>query len=201
MKLFRIVNLFLVGTLSLLVFQGAFAADKKGQYGVRGVGLISCDVYMKERKAQGEVYLMAAAWMDGYITATNQHASDTYDVASFESTELLAAVLDEHCEKRPSARVFTVLRALFEKIHQDRLLERSQKTEVVVGDRKVSLYAEVLKRVQRKLRSANFYKGKIDGDYGRNTVEAMKKFQASVSFQPTGFPDQATLWKLLRSPN
>jgi len=187
-----------VTALSLLLAQGAFAADDKGQFGVRGAGLISCELYVQERKAQADVYLITAAWVDGYITGANQHMSDTYDIMSFETTELLTAVLNEHCKKHPADPVFGVIRNLFEQLQQDRIQDYSEKTDVVIGERRVLLYVEVLKRVQDKLASAGFYEGTIDGNYGESTIDAMKAYQRSVELNPTGFPDQTTLWRLLR---
>ncbi len=183
---------------ALLLSQGGVAADDKGQFGVRGAGLIPCALYVQERQAKADVYLMTAAWVDGYITATNQYSADTYDMLSFETTELLAAILGEHCKKHPADRVFPVLKGLLAKLHQDRLQQHSNKVEVVVGERKASLYVDVLKRIQARLASAGFYNGKIDADYGQASIEAMKAFQGSIGFKATGFPDQMTLWRLFR---
>ena len=188
-----------IAVTSLLGNQEAVAADEKGQFGVRGAGLITCAIYEKEREAQSEVYLITAAWIDGYITGINQHLPATYDIMSFETTELLTAILAKHCKKNPADTVFSVLRNLFAKLHQDRLQFHSNKTEIILGYREVSLYVEVLKRIQNKLYSAGFYKGDIDGTYNPSTIKAMKEFQRSVEFNPTGFPDQITLWRLLRS--
>jgi putative peptidoglycan binding protein len=183
----------------LLNTQEAITADAHGQFGIRGAGLISCKIYENERKARADVYLMTAAWIDGYITATNENLADTYDIMSFETTELLTEVLDKHCKKNPKDIVFTVLKALLVKLHDDRLRNYSKKTEIVVGERTISLYVDTLKRVQQRLTSAGFYSGKIDADYGEKMIRAMKSYQTSIGFNPTGFPDQATLWRLLRS--
>lgn len=193
----------MVGLLTLSgasLTQGTLAADANGQFAVRGAGLITCEIYNHERKAQSEVYLITAAWVDGYITATNQYLSDTYDVMSFETTELLAAFLDEHCSEHPRDRVFPVIKSLIAQLYDDRLRMRATKTEIAVGERTTSLYVEVLRRVQSKLASAGFYKGQIDGHFGQSTIEAVKAFQKSIEFRPTGFPDQTTLWRLLRAP-
>ena len=192
------LSIAVIAAAALLLSQGLAAADDKGQFGVRGAGLISCALYVQERQARAEVYLMTAAWVDGYITATNQYSADTYDIVSFETTELLAAILGEHCRKHPADRIFPVLKGLLAKLHQDRLQQHSNKAEVVVGDRKVSLYVDVLKRVQSRLATAGFYNGKIDADYGQASIDAMKGFQRSIDFKATGFPDQMTLWRLFR---
>jgi len=198
-------KLFIVfGTLlitCLLLTQEAFAADTKGQFAIRGAGLITCALYEKEREAKSEAYLMTAGWIDGYLTGSNQHASTTYDLTSFETTELLTAILAKYCKNNPKDRIFAVLNSLFKKLHQDRLKSLSKRVEISVGNRKASFYEEVVKRVQEKLASKGFYKGSINGSFGQESVNAMKAFQRSIKFDPTGFPDQMSLWKLLRSPN
>jgi putative peptidoglycan binding protein len=181
----------------LLVAPIADAADGKGQFGVRGAGLVTCAIYERERAARSPAYQVIAGWMDGYVTGTNQHAPDTYDVASFESTEMLAAVVSERCKKNPDVPVFVVLRALMEQAGKERLRAPSRKIEVAVGERKVLLYEEVLRRIQVKLAAGGFYRGRIDGTYDAKTRQAMQAYQTSVKLQPTGFPDQVTLWRLL----
>lgn len=183
---------------NLLVTQGAFAADDTGQYALRGAGLLTCAIYEKERAAKSEAYLMTAGWIDGYLTGSNQYAPETYDLLSFETTELITAILAKHCKNNPTDRVFAVLKSLLKKLNQDRLQSFSKKAEVTVGDRKIAHYVEVLKRIQKVLASKGLYKGKITGNYDQATTAAMKNFQESVKLKPTGFPDQLTLWRLLR---
>ncbi|MCC7414373.1 MAG: peptidoglycan-binding protein [Gammaproteobacteria bacterium] len=175
----------------------AGAADDRGQFGVRGAGLVKCAVFEREREARSQIYHLVGAWMDGYITGANQHTDDTYDIASFETTELLAAIVSENCRKNPDAPVFAVLRAVVAQAGKGRLHAPSQKVEVALGERKVLLYEEVLRRVQRKLAAGGFYPGAIDGRYDAITQAALRAYQASAQLQPTGFPDQVTLWRLL----
>jgi len=192
----RICTLTILAAWGLLLAQAAMAADDKGQYGVRGAGLVTCSVYEKEREARSEVYRVIAAWIDGYITGVNQHANDTYDVTSFEGTELLAALISEHCRKSPEKLVFTILKPLVEQTSEHRLRAPSPKTDIVVGERRTRLYRETVKRLQQKLADGGFYTGDVNGAYGSRTREAMRSFQQSIEFEPTGFPDQLTLWRL-----
>lgn len=188
-----------IGTAALLLAQAVAAADGKGQFGVRGAGLITCAVYEREREARSPVYHVVGAWLDGYVTGINQYADATYDVLSFESTELLAALVSENCRKNPDAVVFAVLRAVVEQAGKNRLRSPSRKVEVTVDERKVLLYDETLKRIQQALASRGFYRGPVTGTYDESTQKAMKAFQSSSKLQPTGFPDQLTLWRLLHA--
>lgn len=181
----------------LLTSKNAISADDKGQYGVRGAGLTSCAIYEKERNLKSEVYFIIASWMDGYITGTNQWAHDTYDMFPFQSTELITSIISAHCQKNPNDRVYPVLRDLIEKINNNRLTNKSKKVDVGVNERTTELYGEIVIRIKTKLKQAGYYDGRLNSIYDDVTIEAMKKFQGSIDFNQTGFPDQLTLWRLL----
>lgn len=177
------------------------AADGAGQFALRGAGLLPCSVITREREARSELYRLAAAWTDGYLTGINQHQDTTYDAASFESTELLMAVVAEHCQSNPNDPLFGVLNSLFEKLAPSRLQEKSPKLEITNGQLRTSLYVSVLTRAQNVLASHGYYSGDATGEYDGGTIAALKGYQSSIGFEPTGFPDQATLWRLLRGTN
>jgi len=185
--------------IALLTGSHVRAADDQGQFAIRGAGLINCALFSQARKNQEKAYLVTAAWVDGYITGVNQHATDAYDISPFESTELLMAIVDEHCQNHPKDPVFGVLLNLFKQLWPDRLLQKSEKVTITTPGRETQHYVEIIERIQRKLQAGGYYKGPISGKFSSETVEALKGFQRSVDFNPTGFPDQATLWRLLRS--
>ena len=63
------------------------------------------------------------------------------------------------------------------------------------------MYAEVLQRVQARLSALGLYQGEREPQFGEKTREALTAFQRNSDLQPTGLPDQATLWRLLRRPD
>jgi len=158
-----------------------------------------CALFYQEKQAKSEIYLIAASWVDGYLSSTNQHAPNTYDTLSFETSELLMSVLEKHCKNNPKDSVFGVINNLFKKIQKDKLLFKSKKVEIIVGDRKTILYEEVIKRMQLILSKNGYYTGDMNGAYKPSLQEAIKKYQLSINFKQTGFPDQSTLWHLFRS--
>ena len=195
------VRKYLLITICMMAFSAQLsAADNQGQFALRGAGLIPCALLVQERKASSEVYLIAASWVDGYISGVNQYAPGTYDALSFETTELIMSIVDKHCKNNPRDPVFGVINTLIKKLHTDRLVEKAEKTEWVAGERKVSLYTEVVKRAQQVLHNKGFYKDKIDGRQNKSMVEGLKQYQRSIELNATGFPDQLTLWRLLRGP-
>ena len=70
-----------------------------------------------------------------------------------------------------------------------------------VGEQEFTIYAEVLQRVQSRLTALGLYQGAPEAEFGDRTREALAAFQRSSNLQPTGLPDQATLWRLLRRPD
>ena len=190
----------LAGLVGLSLGHVATAADSQNRFGVRGAGLITCQVYEKERAEGSKAYFVIAGWIDGYITGVNQYASNTYDIASFESTELLTAVLSDHCKMNPQHLVFSVLNSFITQTREDRIREQSHKVTVNAAERSVQLYPEVVRRVQEALKAKGYYQAEVDGIANASTFQALGAIQREIRFEPTGFPDQATLWRLLRKP-
>ena len=182
------------------LIQPATAADAAGQFGVRGAGLISCALYTEQRSTRSEAYHTVAGWLDGYITGVNEYAADTYDTTSFESTELLLALLGEHCSRHPETPLFAVIRPLIKGLSEHRLREPSDRITFTIDGRELRLYAEVIRRIQHRLSEAGFYSGKTHGVYTDAVRQAMREYQASLELNPTGIPDQLTLWRLFNDP-
>lgn len=186
----------LLCSVILLISPLSWSATAGGQYGVRGAALVPCSVFEQERRAQSELYRMLSSWIDGYISGVNQQAHGVFDVSSFESTELLSALLNEHCSKNPHNTLFSVVTLLVDKIAANQLPEYSEKITVTQGKRKVMLYRETLRRMQAKLSSSGLYKGEEDGIYSPQLKKSIMAYQKSINFNPSGFPDQLTLWRL-----
>jgi peptidoglycan hydrolase-like protein with peptidoglycan-binding domain len=52
---------------------------------------------------------------------------------------------------------------------------------------------EQVKQVQAELKSQGLYKGRVDGEAGKQTMAALSSYQKSKGLQPTGKIDQQTL--------
>lgn len=186
-------------TICCLLFLSfnTFAAAKNKNFALKGAGLLNCKMFIKEREQRSNVYYMIGGWLDGFISAHNKYAVDTYDITSFESSELLAKVIDNHCRSNPDDQLYTVINSIIIKLIPDRITYNSPKIEINVGERKTRLYRETVRRIQSELIQQGHFKGEIDGDFSEDTISALKSFQTSLKFESTGFPDQTTLWRLL----
>ena len=178
---------------------GAGAADGKGLFSIRGAGLLKCEAFVRERATGSPAYQMMGGWLDGYVTALNELSPQTYDSLPHVSTELLTVLLARHCNTHLDDRLFAVTRALLAGLREDRLRESSAVIDVRVGMRQTRLYVATVARVQKALTARGLTTGDKPGHWTSLTTKAMAGYQSSVGLTPTGFPDQATLWRLLRA--
>jgi hypothetical protein len=176
----------------------ALPADTTSKFAMKGAGLLPCQVFASERKKQSNVYYMIGGWVEGYLAAYNRLSPDTYDILSFESLEMLLVVMNNHCQSNPNDRLHAVVDAIVTQLAPDRIRQESPLVEIVDGDRRTRLYRETIRRIQAALNTRGLYKGAIDGRYTDATRTALAAFQSDADFEKTGFPDQATLWRLLR---
>ncbi|MDX1654208.1 MAG: peptidoglycan-binding protein, partial [Candidatus Competibacteraceae bacterium] len=122
-------------------------ADPEGNFAVKGAGLATCEAFLKERENKSNYYFMFGGWLDGYVTAVNQLVPETFDIAPWESTDALAALIENHCRRNPEDNFFMVANALAGTLMRDRLQQSSEPVEASVGDQKVMLYKSVMRRV------------------------------------------------------
>lgn len=186
-------------TSGLFLFSAhLYAADDSGQFAMKGAGFLPCKVFVLEREKRSNIYYMIGGWLEGYISAHNKYAKETFDITSFESLELLLRIMENHCKANPGDRLYGVISAMVSKLDPKRLKNGSQRVEIKDGDRKTALYRETIRRIQQALKQRGLYKGEIDGKFTERTKSAIIAFQSDLEYEMTGFPDQTTLWRLLR---
>ena len=183
----------LFGTVAL-----SHAEDANGRFAVKGAGTLPCKVLTAEREKKSNGYFLIGGWVEGYLSAHNRYVDDTFDITSFESTELLLAVIGDHCAKHPEDRLYPVVNAMIAKLAEERLRTTSERIQVSDGTRTTMLYQATIRRIQEALAAKQLYQGDADGTFSDATKTALAAFQKGINFEATGFPDQATLWRLLR---
>ena len=176
----------------------ASAADSQGNFALKGAGFLPCQVFVTERQKKSNIYYMIGGWLEGFISAHNKYVDNTYDITSFESLELLLWVIDDHCKSNPEDRLYSVTNSILIQLSRDRLQNYSPKVDIKSGQRTTVLYEETIRRVQARLADLGLYKDAVDGHYTEATKSALMAFQSDNDLEMTGFPDQTTLWRLLR---
>ncbi len=173
------------------------AADASGKFSIRGAGLLKCSAFVAAREERSDLYYLVGGWLDGYITARNQFQADTYDATTYESSELLLLVMENHCRSHPQDAVFAVVNTLMERIHPERMRAGEPMVTIEEDERRASLYRQTVHRVRRALVQRGLLEAPAAGGFDEPVRRALAAFQKQAGFEPTGFPDQATLWRLL----
>lgn len=175
----------------------SFAADKDKNFAVKGLAAASCSTFVAERDKKSPIYKEALSWLTGYISAYNYLTPDTYDVAPWQSAELLSLILAEHCKQNPEESFFHASNRLLNSIANDRLRVASDVVTITAGDYKLTIYKDMIFRIQSALKDKGHLKMRWPtGDYDQSTIEAMKAFQVLNKIDPTGVPDQQSLYLL-----
>ena len=190
----------MLGLLALLA-HGSFtsAADQNGLFAIRGAGLLTCLTYVQEREAASDAYLMIGGWLDGYVTAINELSLETFDVTPYVSTELLTVLINRHCKDNATDILYAVTNTLLAKLFDERLKSSSAYVDVRVGIKQMRLYTDTIERIQTSLAAKGLLDIEATGQWNLATQNALARFQESIGMNGSGFPDQATLWSLLRS--
>lgn len=189
----------LIFSVSLLFSSTGNAADTNSQFAMKGAGLLPCKIFITERDNQSNVYFLIAGWIDGYISSYNKLTENTFDILSFESLELILELIDQHCQSNASVQLYPIVNSMLSQWHEDRITESNTRVKITEGERETNLYRKTIERIQQKLKQKGLFKEEAGGVFTAETKDAIAAFQKSIGFKPTGFPDQSTLWKLLRS--
>ena len=182
----------------LLLSHEVIALDKNGKFAIKGVGNISCREFVAHSKNDKSEKLLFAGWINGYLTAQNQHLKDNFDVTSWESIETLGNYLVGYCSKHEEVSFFQAVTLMVNTLHEERITEFKGASFIEKGVRGEQLYSQVVERVQRVLAEQGFYQGSVDGKINDPLKAAIINYKKKQGLTPTAELDQRILFKLLR---
>lgn len=192
MKIVRLVFILSVASAPTL------AADKNGDFFARGLGSQPCEHYIAEKAKQSASYFLYRSWLNGYISAFNQYADDSYDVAPNATMAGVANAVESVCKQHPKKQFWTAAFGLTQALWKGRLALKSEVITATAGKQSVRLYRATLQDVQGALNKQGYKLGKPDGVFGKKTQQALSDYQKKQKLQITGLPDPATRAKLLQ---
>jgi len=175
----------------------AVAADRNGEFYSRGVGARTCQQYLADATGQTEIFPFYRSWLNGYLTAYNAQAADTYDIAPNATVEGLAETMARICQENPGRPFWAAAVALTRALQPNRVVVKPQMVAITAGSQSMSIEREVLRQVQAALKARGYTVGVVDGLYGQNTRRALESFQGDQQLTVTGLPDPETRAKLL----
>lgn len=171
-------------------------ADGNNAYAIKGAGIAKCSKFIELHQKKSDVYLVFGGWIEGYLTAINQQQPNTFDLAPWQSTQLLLAATESLCKQKPEMQFQEAVQVLIGGLAQQRI---TQGGKFITIDQYV-FQEEVIKRMKGALKSRGLYSGNTnDAQYDDKLKAAVKQFQKSVKQAGTGLPDQGTLFELFKS--
>ena len=174
------------------------AASSAGKYAIKDAGLATCKLYTEEKSKKSKRYYQFVGWVMGYLSAHNRYAKDNADIAPWQSTDLLAALIGNYCRAKPDARLVTATNQLIAALHPSRLRTSSKRMKVTAHGKSLLIYEAVLRRAQQMLAERGKFTGAVDGKFGPATQKALEKFQKENKLTVTGLPDQRTLLRIFK---
>jgi hypothetical protein len=175
----------------------ARAADADGRFMVKGAGTATCERFLTARREKNAEYVSLAGWLDGYLSFMNQSEDRTFDVAPWQGTELLLSAVAVECRRNPQANFHGAAYRVATSLRPGRLQAKSPPVTATVDGKSLVLYAEVVTRIQQRLKLRGLFAPEPNGRYDADTTAALRAFQRDQQLPETGLPDQLTLAKLL----
>lgn len=177
----------------------AFAADKNGQFAIKGAGAKSCAGFVKAWDEGSPDLAQYGGWISGWITGLNQFAPGLYDAAPWQSAETLLGMTYSVCQQVPEPETTNFLLAagaLMERLSSGRLPERSELEGVRRGNQGFAIYLAVLEAAVSRLNELGYEAGDPKAPFGEQASSAFLDFQKAGGLEPSGLPDQRTLFAL-----
>lgn len=179
----------------------ANAADVEGQFAVEGAGSRQCKHYSHSLKNKDRDMYVYLGWLDGYVSGFNHLREDTFDITPWQTTEMLAILLDKICQQKPDIAFFYGASQLIKELYPYRLTRQSTPIEIKDGEKGIFLYQETIIQMQNKLASMGHLRVHKSGEYDEATAAALSAFQKDRSMPVSGFPEQTTLFQLFFVPD
>lgn len=182
-----------------LISTHAAATDKKGGFAIKGVGNVPCHAYQKLVYEDDPQKYLFAGWLNGYITAQNQHLENTFDIASWEDIETLGNYLYHHCKTNPDQSFYQAATLLVSSLYDNRIVQYEGAENLSSGKQGVMVYRQVIVRMQEALKNKGYFSGEADGKVSDSFTQAVSEFQNANGVQATQMFDQRLLHALFRA--
>ncbi len=172
-----------------------YGADGSDAYAIKGAGIAKCSKFIEFHQKKDDTYLIFGGWLEGYLTAINQQQANTFDLAPWQSTQLLLMAAESLCKQKPELQFQAAIQILISELMPQKI---TQGGKFITVDKYI-YQEEVIKRMKSALKSRALYNGNIsDAQYDDKLKAAVKQFQKNTKQTQTGLPDQGTLFELFR---
>lgn len=196
----RLLGLATIAAILLSTPSAVRAADDNNAFAIKGAGHHTCANFAKAYAERSPNYTLYGGWIEGFVTAFNQFQEKTYDVAPWQTTELMLGMMARYCQREPELRFLDAFSRFIREVYPQRLVELSKLQKITVRDRALYVYGEMVLRIEARLDALGHKPGEVDGRFEIATSRALESFQAAKNLPVNGMPDQRTLFELLLRP-
>lgn len=186
--------------LALLMLPAALmAADEGGAFAVKGAGLTKCsDFVAAVQEKHPEKVPAYVGWVGGFLTASNQHGEETFDLTPWQNVRTVTSALYAYCDKNADVRFGEATARMAAALRKDRLVSRSDLIPIEHEGNTAYVYREAIRRAQAALAERGVFTGDITGEFDDATRIALEAFQKENKLPENGLPDQRTLFTLFQ---
>ena len=175
----------------------ASAADRDGNYAIRGPGAEQCSALVELAEQDDADLSRLSGWVDGYLSARNRLDDDTFDVSPVvESSPVMALVL-RVCADNMEATIEAAVDGVVDFLDPARQQAQSEQREIEHEEARAVIREETMRQLQGELAERGLYDGGVDGVYGPGTRQGIIGFQQEAGLAQTGVPDPETILRLL----
>ena len=195
LKMKKWIWMWLLPALGLVPVMGK-AHDANGRFALKGAGMVNCQHFVHQLEDRSKEFYAFAGWIEGYLTGVNAYQKETFDIAPWQNTKVLALMVANYCKQHPKEAFALAVRKLTRALMPYRLKERSSLVVARNGDQAMRVYGAVVRQIQETLRKEGLYKGRVTGNYDEATRNAVLAYQKKMDLKQTGLPDAPTLIRL-----
>lgn len=177
--------------------QPAAAADPRGLFAVKGVGVATCAEFDRALAQRTPQLGQMLSWIAGYLSAANRYEPATFDLISWQEEVYVLASMRGYCAKNPRAPLAQMTRAMVRSLGPTRIARSNAMQTIAAGGRSLKLYGDVVIRAKTRLARLGLYAGPRDATAGAAFLTAIAAYQRRERLPITGLPDQETLYRLL----
>lgn len=176
----------------------AIAADSDGNFAIKGAGLQTCGAFVASFEARSTDLGLYGGWIDGFLTGQNQYLDGIFDLAAWETTQVLLGLTHSSCSQLPpETRFIDGFAQVMRVLRPNAIPEQTGASTARLGDSAVALYDIVMIRMKASLVERGYIPGDVESaTFTSETAAALKAFQADSGLTESGLPDQQTLYTL-----
>jgi hypothetical protein len=180
---------FVVIILLLGVICNADAKDLKGSFAIKGVGTLTCQMFLDAAASDAVILQQYAGYVTGYVSAFNELSNETFDLLPWQQLDTYMLLLLQQCKEKPQVTVGSAVSQIARYFKAKKIKVAAQTIEIKGAGIKLHFYPEVVRQIKTELKRKGYDTSDI--------WQAMVQFKQDNSLKGKHPFEQLILMKLL----